>query len=296
MARWASDTEGGIVLSRRITFCTLLAILTAGTAESQTLPTVKVPEAVIKEREGLAKTPPDSQPPETWCNPRNGFALCQADTSIKHAGAKEFWSQGDPSGFTALKMLNIQGLGDKSQSVYTELLSDLWGTWRIGLAGVFTPKDTTSPEGKALADKSKAQQFLNGGGPAVATLARPLAAWNRGGLRSVAIFKLQSAFNAPGTNGAISDSTKYSDIGVDVQSRIDGLDNKIGGIATFHAGQVFGGRAFYNGFGEKQSFSVAHFSIGLVVENSVRVSWTKLVLGPSKLIDQQDLITVNFVR
>lgn len=236
---------------------------------------------------------------DDWCNDESkGVHWCgiEMDTTRAHAASKKFWNQYDAGGFTAVKMLNIQGLGDKqSQSVYVELVSDLWNGWRVGVGGVFADKDTVAGTG-AKSDKSKAQQFLNGGGPALLTMARPLVVVNLAGTRTIALLRGQAAFTAPGAEKESSDSTKYADLGLDVQSRIDGADKKIGGIATAHLGRVIGGGAFYRAFETPGSFTAAHFSLGLMIENAVRVSWTKFVLGPSKLVDQKDLITVNFVR
>jgi hypothetical protein len=234
-----------------------------------------------------------------WCNDENdGVHWCgvEIDTSRAHVASRKFWGQTDAGGFTAVKMLNLQGLGDKqAQSVYVELVSDLWNGWRVGLGGVFADKDTVAGTG-AKSDKGKAQQFLNGGGPALLTIARPIVVVNFAGTRTIALLRGQAAFTAPGAEKETSDSTKYADLGVDVQSRIDGDLKKIGGIATAHIGRVIGGGAFYRALETSGSFTTAHVSLGITIENAVRVSWTKFVLGPSKLVDQNDLITVNFVR
>jgi hypothetical protein len=310
----------------------LLAVeaASAGVSQAQTVPTVKVPTPAIispERREAIARdiaretltvrldtvvlTPRRRRElaslishlvsrDTTWCNsPATGIHFCglQVDTSIGHIAAKHFWDQRDAGGFTAVKMMNIQGLGDKqAQSVYTELISDLWNAWRIGLGGVFTTKADTTGSGSGVTKKSQVQQFLNGGGPAVITLARPLVVANLAGTRTVGLFRGQAAFAAPGANQQSADSTKYADLGLDAQSTMVGAAGKIGGIVTMHVGRVFGGKKFYDGFGTAGSFTVGHYSLGLLIENAVRVSWTRLFLGPSRLIDQSDLITVNVVR
>src|SRR4051812_38778355 len=74
-----------------------------------------------------------------WCGPERGIHFCGSDNTPNHDGARKFWSHGDDGDFTFVKMLNVQGFGNQGQSLYAELIADLWSNWRIGLAGVFTP-------------------------------------------------------------------------------------------------------------------------------------------------------------
>lgn len=201
-----------------------------------------------------------------------------------------FWGQEDSLGFSVAKMVNIQGLGDsKGESTYLEMIADLWSSTRISLGGVFRASDTTTT-------KSKAQQFLNGGGPAVVTLLRPLVVSNIANSRSVVLLRGQASFSLPGQGSSARDSLKYADLGADLQTSVAGASRKIGGLFTFHAGRIIGGRDFYKAYGEDDQFWLMNASIGLVVEQAVSVTWSRVFRGPNALRDVRDLIGVKLTR
>lgn len=63
-----------------------------------------------------------------------------------------------------------------------------------------------------------------------------------------------------------------------------------------HAGQVFGGRPFYHSFNESGSFLTSSLAIGLLVEESAALTYTRFLTGPSTLTGSRDLIGVKFTR
>ena len=220
------------------------------------------------------------------------WAWCRINFNAKPArrAGQHFWNQEDDGGFTLAKMLNVQGLGDPTgQRTYVELVSDVWNFTRVSLGGVFKSGDSAST-------KSKAQQFLVGGGPAVVTMLRPLATANVMNSRNLLLFRAQGAFNAPGRDSTADDSLKFGAVGADWHTTIQGTNNKIGGLLMFHGGQTFGGKAFYKAMNEKRSFFSSSFALGLVVEESVSVIYTRFLTGPKVLTGSRDLIGVSFTR
>lgn len=221
-----------------------------------------------------------------------GWKFCgvsfRSETARK--AGESFWHQEDAGGFAAAKMLSIQGLGDvRGQRTYVEIVSDLWNLTRVSLGGVFKAGDSTST-------KSTVQQFLSGGGPAVVTLLRPIAIANLMNTHSVLLGRGQVSFTVPGQDQTADDSLKFGTIGLDLQTSIQGDSKKIGGLFMLNAGQVFGGRPFYRSFDESRSFFSSSFGIGLLVEESASLTYTRFLTGPRALTSSRDLIGVKFTR
>lgn len=234
------------------------------------------------------------------------FEVCgfTSDPVLARAAGETFWGHEEGDGLVLGKMLNIQGLGDPgAQSTYVELAADLWNMTRISLAGVVQPKedddepDAPDPAADATGEEqSKAQHFLNGGGPAVVTLLRPFAVSNLIGWRSLLLGRAQASFSLPAGGQSVRDSMKFADFGVDVQSQMKGARSRIGGIAVLHIGQIIGSNRFYDNLGEDGTFTVANAAIGLVIDQSVSITWTRFLLGPSSLKNPDGLISVKFTR
>lgn len=221
-----------------------------------------------------------------------GFRICGFTTnpdSARQAG-RNFWDPSDSSGLTLAKMLNIQGLGDlRGQKTYVELVADVWNLTRVSLGGVFKSGDSTS-------SKSKAQQFLAGGGPAVVTLLRPVGVLNFVNTRSALLARGQASFQLPAQDSVADDSLKFAAVGLDWHTSIEGADKKLSGVMTIDGARVFGGRALYKALGETKSFFATSLSLELVVEQSAALKYTHFLSGPTTLTQSRDLIGVNFTR
>lgn len=234
-----------------------------------------------------------------WCTGNlaaNAIRFCPffSDPDSAHKAARYYWDNADPS-IGLGQNLNAVGNG-RTQSTYLELLSDYWNTIRVSFAGVYTAKPSDSTSTVAEKAQSKAAQFLNGGGPAIFGLVRPLAVASLVGARTQLLASAHSAFSLPASGASATDSLKYVEVALETQTSIGGADNKIGGDVSVHLGRAFGGHEFYHAVGTSGSFGDSYFNIGLTLENSVRVSWTKLVLGPSQLRANSDFLSVNITR
>lgn len=281
----------------------LVAVFLPGVLMAQgTIPLVKTRTpstvaAVPTPKQGAA--PPKGETPAasaatTTCSVTDdpGVRLCgvQFGSEAARKAGELFWHQEDAGGFTAAKMLNIQGLGDaRGQRTYVELVSDLWNLTRVSLGGVFKAGDTTSA-------KAKVQQFLSGGGPAVVTLLRPIAVANLMNSHTVLLGRGQISFTVPGQDQTADDSLKFGTIGLDLQTSIQGDSRKLGALFILNGGQVFGGRAFYQSFDESRSFFSSSLGIGLLVEESASLTYTRFLTGPRTLTSSRDLIGVKFTR
>ncbi|HWH51971.1 MAG TPA: hypothetical protein VN651_10560 [Gemmatimonadaceae bacterium] len=212
------------------------------------------------------------------------------DTTTDSKAGATFWEGKDRKSYSTFSEVQMQGLGNsKSQSTYVELINDYWGLWRVGLAGVFKSADSST-------DQSKAQQFLNGGGPAQLTLLRPIALFNSGLVQTTLFGHAQASFTVPGQDTVPRDSLKYADFGAEVQSRIEGADSKIGGLFFVRQGYIIGGNALYTALGESSAFATVTMGVGITVEKKVAVIWNKVLMGPSTLRNADNLITVKFTR
>jgi hypothetical protein len=93
---------------------------------------------------------------------------------------------------------------------------------------------------------------------------------------------------------------QFATTGVRLQTRIGGSEKKISGVANLSAGRVFGGRSFYRaatGDSTKRSpFGTASFSMGLVLEEKVQLTWSKIFFGPRTLQQGGSFFTVNVTR
>ena len=256
-----------------------------------------------------------------WCNAAtakadvpNGIQWCHFYSSSQESqkAAKTFWNgnlnDGRDVAFT--RMVKLVG-NDNAQSTKVELLSDLWNTMRVSLSGVLSTKTSDSPSGTAAGgtdagdgDKrkqSKAQQFLNGGGPASLRLERPFFVLNFVGSNTVLLGQTNLSFGLPGSGkDSPADSMQFGQTGIRLQSQIDGGERKISGIGNLSLDRVYGGKSFYRAVtGDPTAatpFASASFSVGLLIEDSVQLTWNKIFYGPRALQQGGSFISVNVTR
>lgn len=251
-----------------------------------------------------------------WCNPPRADTVraapiqwCHFYSSSQEAAkaAETFWNGTIATGsdVTFAQMVNVVA-GDKAQSTKVELLSDFWNTMRVSFSGVLATK--SSPDGSSAtkpsndgATQSKAQQFLNGGGPASFKLERPFVVANLIGSNTVVLGQANTSFLASAAGkDSPADSMQFASTGLRIQSQIDGGLHQISGIANLTVDRVYGGRAFYRAATadstRRTGFGAASFSIGLVLDRSVQLTWNKIFFGPRNLQHGANFISVNVTR
>lgn len=270
---------------------------------------------------------------EKWCNPPKlvdgsadtspSLQFCHLffDSRAANRAAKQFWDGHDSDGndVAFARLLNFVG-NQKAQSLKLELLSDYWSSIRIGFYGTMSTKasggDSTDSQTKSAAaattaaaapdagtqNQSKAQQFLNNGGPAGLRIDRPFAVLNLFGTNSVVFGHALSSFSIPGasTGSAPADSIQFAATGLHITTQVDGALGKIGGVGSLYIDRNFGSRKFYAAAtGDStahRAFNTASFSLGLVLEGAVQLTWTKVVSGPGLLQHGSSFFTINATR
>jgi len=273
-------------------------------ATAQATPTVIPHQQVLKAVTRPADTSGTSSKVKklegaNWCttkgHPFFDFTVCWPvtdDDSLKVA-TSAFWGRADTASSLEFgRMLNT--VGDKdTQSNYVELIADYWGTFRIAVGGVYNVgSDSTRP---AVEDKSKIQAFLNKGGPAVLTIERPLAIMKFGATQTVLMTATHASFS-PSQGQSAADSVKYAETGLNLQTTVTGTNSRINGIGFLHTGGAFGGKPFYRAVGRNAAFMDSYFSLGLVIENTATISWSRLLHVPPGLRKNPDSIRINFTR
>jgi hypothetical protein len=204
-----------------------------------------------------------------------GSCLFPLDDSSK---TSVYWGKAE---LAALQNLNAS-ISTDGFSLYSELVSDYFvvcGRWlRVGFGGLLSYSDTS----KAKDSTSAAiQRLLGGGGNALLHLAAPILFYRgTGGWGADLVLAPKLTADLPALN---ADMTKFSgsiDLGVEEWFFISSVHEKFSFFLQGRLSVIVGTDEFHKNLGRSTDFGVVMITMGLNINNTIRLTAANIVGGP----------------